>query len=32
MKQIFKFGDTKEYYRVVAKGDVAKFNGVVVHP
>ena len=32
MKQIFKYGDTKEYYRVVAKGDVAKFNGVVVHP
>jgi fluoroacetyl-CoA thioesterase len=32
MKQIFKFGDTKEYYRVVAKGDVAKFNGVLVHP
>ena len=32
MKQIFKYGDTKEYYRVVAKGYVAKFNGVVVHP
>jgi fluoroacetyl-CoA thioesterase len=32
MKQIFRYGDTKEHYHIVAKGDVAKFNGIMVHP
>lgn len=32
MKQLFKYGDTKEFYKVVSKKDTAKFNGVEVHP
>ena len=32
MKQLFKDGDTKEFYKVVSKKDTAKFNGVEVHP
>lgn len=32
MKQLFKYGDTKEFYKKVGKKDVASFNGVVVHP
>lgn len=32
MKQLFKYGDTKEFYKVVLKKDTAKFNGVEVHP
>jgi fluoroacetyl-CoA thioesterase len=32
MKQLFKYGDTKEFYKVVLKKDIAKFNGVEVHP
>ena len=32
MKQLFKYGDTKEFYKIVSKKDMAKFNGVEVHP
>ena len=32
MKQLFKYGDTKEFYKVVSKKDIAKFNGSEVHP
>jgi predicted thioesterase len=32
MKQIFKYGDTKEFYKTVGKKDAASFNGVMVHP
>lgn len=32
MKQLFKYGDTKEFYTTVSKKDLAKFNGVEVHP
>ncbi len=32
MKQLFKYGDTKEFYKVVGKKDAATFNGVMVHP
>ena len=32
MKQLFKYGDTKEFYKIVSKKDTAKFNGVEVHP
>ena len=32
MKQLFKYGDTKEFYKVVSIKDTAKFNGVEVHP
>jgi predicted thioesterase len=32
MKQLFKYGDTKEFYKTVSKKDTAKFNGVEVHP
>ena len=32
MKQLFKYGDTKEFYKTVGKKDTASFNGVMVHP
>lgn len=32
MKQLFKRGDIKEYTKLVAKSDTAKFNGKEVHP
>jgi|TARA_B110000908_G_C10117365_1_gene386002 predicted thioesterase len=32
MKQLFRYGDTKEFYKKVGKKDAAIFNGVVVHP
>ncbi len=32
MKQLFKYGDTKEFYKKVGKKDAAIFNGVMVHP
>ncbi|MFT6113036.1 MAG: putative thioesterase [Bacteroidia bacterium] len=32
MKQLFRYGDTKEFYRTVGKKDAASFNGVQVHP
>ncbi|NNJ56551.1 MAG: hypothetical protein HKP14_10475 [Bacteroidia bacterium] len=32
MKQLFKYGDTKEFYKTVGKKDAASFNGVMVHP
>lgn len=32
MKQLFKYGDTKEFYKTVGKKDAASFNGVIVHP
>lgn len=32
MKQLFKYGDTKEFYKKVGKKDAATFNGVMVHP
>ncbi|MDC1395760.1 hypothetical protein N8368_04570 [Bacteroidia bacterium] len=32
MKQLFKYGDTKEYFHTVSKKDAAAFNGVMVHP
>ena len=32
MKQVFRHGDTKEFYKKVGKKDAASFNGVQVHP
>lgn len=32
MKQLFKYGDTKEFYKTIGKKDAASFNGVMVHP
>lgn len=32
MKQLFRHGDTKEFYKTVGKKDAAIFNGVMVHP
>jgi len=32
MKQLFKYGDTKEFFKVVSKKDTASFNGHEVHP
>ncbi len=32
MKQLFRYGDTKEFYKTVGKKDAASFNGVQVHP
>ncbi|MGB1038707.1 MAG: thioesterase family protein [Bacteroidia bacterium] len=32
MKQLFRHGDTKEFYKTVGKKDAATFNGVMVHP
>ncbi|PCJ67423.1 MAG: hypothetical protein COA58_03635 [Bacteroidetes bacterium] len=32
MKQLFKYGDTKQFYKTVSKNDTAKFNGKEVHP
>ncbi|HAV25885.1 MAG: fluoroacetyl-CoA thioesterase [Bacteroidia bacterium] len=32
MKQLFRHGDTKEFYKTVGKKDAAIFNGVQLHP
>lgn len=32
MKQLFRYGDTKEFYKTVGKKDAAIFNGAMVHP
>jgi predicted thioesterase len=32
MKQLFRHGDTKEFYKTVGKKDAASFNGVMIHP